>query len=144
MYNDGTKGEKTGFRDEALSLRHRSYGFNCPAVDIDLLMIEYDLAAPVGLVEFKYHLMKNIDLAHPTYRAIAELCSGYRNAPLPFFLSRYWDNPWMFEVTPVNDAARRVVRHDKTMMDEVNWVTLLYYLRRRPVPADVLKRLDAA
>jgi len=33
-----TAHERTGFRDEALSRRHREWGINCPAVDVDWLL----------------------------------------------------------------------------------------------------------
>lgn len=34
--------ERTGWRDENLSRRHREWGFHCPAVDLGFLLIEYD------------------------------------------------------------------------------------------------------
>jgi hypothetical protein len=36
--------ERTRWRDEALSARHRKWGFHCPAVDLDLILCEYDTA----------------------------------------------------------------------------------------------------
>ena len=44
--------ERTGWRDEALSKRHRDWGWDCPAIDIDFLMIEYDKGKSVALVEY--------------------------------------------------------------------------------------------
>lgn len=34
--------ERNGWRDERISKRHRQWGRDCPAVDIDFLMLEYD------------------------------------------------------------------------------------------------------
>ena len=31
--------ERTGWRDEKLSQRHRMWGWDCPAVDIDFLLL---------------------------------------------------------------------------------------------------------
>lgn len=33
-----TAQERTGWRDEEISARHRIWGVNCPAVDLDFLM----------------------------------------------------------------------------------------------------------
>jgi hypothetical protein len=44
------------WRDEAISQRHRLWGFNCPAVDIDFLMIEYDQGKPAACVSRLYEI----------------------------------------------------------------------------------------
>ena len=46
------KEERSGWRDEMLSQRHRDWGFNCPAIDIDFLLIEYNSAKVKALVEY--------------------------------------------------------------------------------------------
>ena len=54
MSDDSTvKKERNGWRDEAISLRHRLWGWDCPCVDIDFLLIEFDKSLPVALVEYK-------------------------------------------------------------------------------------------
>ena len=45
--------ERTGWRDEKISLRHRMWGFDCPAVDVDFVMVEFDRARVVAIVEYK-------------------------------------------------------------------------------------------
>ena len=39
--SDSVKPETHGFRDESISRRHRMYGFNCPAADLDFLLVEF-------------------------------------------------------------------------------------------------------
>ena len=51
---DGVRQERTNWRDQELSARHRTWGFNCPAVDLDFLMVEYNIGKPVGLIEYKH------------------------------------------------------------------------------------------
>lgn len=46
--------ERSGWRDMELSGRHRIWGFNCPAVDLDFLMVEYNLGIAIAVVEYKH------------------------------------------------------------------------------------------
>lgn len=39
--------ERTGWRDERLSRRHREWGFDCPMVDCDFIAVEFDHKEPV-------------------------------------------------------------------------------------------------
>ena len=39
-------GEWSGWRDQELSRRHQRWGFACPAVDLDFVLVEFGLAAP--------------------------------------------------------------------------------------------------
>lgn len=41
--------ERTGWRDMAISQRHRLYGYDCPMFDIDFMCVEYDKSMPVCL-----------------------------------------------------------------------------------------------
>jgi hypothetical protein len=41
--------ERNGWRDLEMSLRHKLWGFHCPAVDIDFLMVEYNRGQARGL-----------------------------------------------------------------------------------------------
>ena len=42
-------------------------------VDIDWLVVEYDQAVPVALVEYKNEHARPVDPTHPSYRALALL-----------------------------------------------------------------------
>lgn len=132
-----TAQERTGWRDRELSLRHRDWGFNCPAADLDFLMVEYNLGVPVALVEYKHHQAKTPELRHPTYRAIYELA---KLADLPFLIAFYWPNEWAFRVDPVNDKARGTYG-DGMMLTERRFVKSLYYLRGLKVQEQVLANL---
>jgi hypothetical protein len=44
------KKERSGWRDLELSGRHRRWGWDCPAVDLDFLFLEYDKGKAVALV----------------------------------------------------------------------------------------------
>ncbi len=126
---DGVRSERTGWRDEAISSRHRAWGFNCPAVDLDFMMAEYNHGIPVALVEYKDSRAREPILGHPTYRALAELANGYRNAPLPFFIAVYNSQVWSFRIIPANDAAANFYgRH--LLLSESRFVRSLYVLRK--------------
>lgn len=130
--------ERTGWRDERISLRHRYYwGFHCPAVDVDFLMIEYDTAIPIAIVEYK-HEYADLQLpSKPSYRAIRELAN---RANLPFFAARYAEDFSTFTVTPLNSRARQFLS-TQTMMNEVAFVTLLYRIRGRALPESVKQKI---
>lgn len=139
---DGTRCERTGWRDAEISGRHRMWGFNCPAADLDFLMCEYNLGLPVGLVEYKHHQARMPDLRHPTYRALTTLCDGYNDNPLPFFVAFYWPDIWAFKVIPVNAKAHELVRVPGTTLTERDYVRGLYIMRRLVVTSEVLDRLN--
>ena len=70
--------ERTGWRDARISARHRLWGFNCPSVDLDFLLVEYHLGKPVGLVEYKHYQAQEPNVIHPTYRALIDLADHYQ------------------------------------------------------------------
>lgn len=126
--------ERTGWRDEELSLRHRRYGIDCPAVDVDFLLIEYDHGTPSALVEYKNEHAKKQCLAHPSYHAISDLAS---RAGIPALFCRYKDDFSVWRVTPLNEEAKKYVSPN-TDMTEQEWVRLLYKIRGYDVPQSVL------
>jgi len=123
---NGVRKERSGWRDLELSLRHRQWGFNCPAVDLDFLMVEYNLGKPVGLVDYKVYVVPTPNLQHPTYRALTELADI---AGLPFLLAFYWPEIWAFRIVPVNAVAREAFVESE-MLTERQFVSRLYRLRR--------------
>jgi len=126
--------ERTGWRDEALSQRHRKWGWDCPAVDIDFLMLEYDQGKAKALVEYKHENAKPQDPKHPSYKAMKDLAD---RAQIPFFAVRYAGDFSWWRVHPLNDYAHKFL--PKTcQMTEVGYVTLLYTIRGRPVPGEVV------
>ena len=127
--------ERTGWRDEGLSQRHRRWGWDCPAVDIDFLMLEYDNGKASALVEYKNEHAKPQYASHPTYQAMINL--GDR-AGIPVIACRYSDDYSKWRVVPLNTKAREFIP-ECVEIDEAGWVSLLYRIRGREVSDDVLE-----
>jgi len=124
--------ERTGWRDQALSERHGRWGFNCPAVDLDFVMLEYNHGKASALVEYKHKNAAKVDSSHATYRALVDLADKYSDGPLPCLVARYDPETWAFVVTPLNDAARQHYSHcAEESISEQRFVTSLHLLRKR-------------
>ena len=129
--------ERTGWRDQELSLRHGCWGFNCPAVDLDFVMLEYNHGQPCALVEYKHHHAKVVDASHATYRALVALADGYAKGPLPCFVARYTPEDWSFLVIPLNDAAKKHYAHCAgERLTEQRFVRSLHLLRKAVLTAE--------
>jgi hypothetical protein len=133
------KKERSGWRDLALSNRHRRWGWDCPAVDLDFLFLEYDRGKAVALVEYKHENAPPQYASHPTYMAMIDL--GTR-ANVPVFAARYAADFSSFRVVPLNDIAREYLP-ERTDMTESEWVSFLYRIRGYNVPESVLAELSA-
>lgn len=103
------------------------------------MLIEYHLAAPVALVEYKHHRAAIVDLGHPTYRALCALAD--REPAIPFLVARYWPGTWAFAVQPVNASAHRIFAGD-VYLSEREYVTALHRLRALTVQQLVLRHLN--
>ena len=127
-----SKEERTGWRDKELSLRHRQWGFNCPAVDLDFLMLEYNHGKPAALVEYKHKNAKKPNISHPTYQSLICLANEHRSGSLPCFIAIYDPEVWSFSVTPLNEPAKQHYNHclGKTLSEQ-QFVKSLYLLRKK-------------
>ena len=136
--------ERTGWRDAALSERHGHWGFNCPAVDLDFVMMEYNHGRPCAIVEYKHKNARRPDPSHATYRALVDLADSYKNGPLPCFVAVYDPEVWSFLVIPLNDKARRYYSNfsDK-VMSEQSFVRSLHLLRKSVLTAEDTAAIDA-
>lgn len=134
-----TSWERTGWRDRELSSRHRRWGFDGPAVDLDFLLIEYHSAEPVAIVEYKHHQAARPALSHPSYQALLALAE--RIPKLPLLVARYWPDTWAFEVTSVNPSAQRHFG-PACCLTERQYVTALHELRSSPAHERVLRNLN--
>ena len=130
--------ERTGWRDQRISERHRRWGWDCPAVDLDFLMLEYDRGKAVALVEYKHEKALPQYPTHPSYRAMIDL--GNR-AGIPVFGVRYADDLSWWRVTPLNDLAKKWVSGQVRMTEE-EWITLLYKVRGTEIPPDLFADKD--
>jgi hypothetical protein len=119
------KQERSGWRDLALSERHRRWGWDCPAVDLDFLFLEYDRGKAVALVEYKHERARPQLASHPTYQAMIDL--GTR-AKVPVFACRYSDDFTSWLAVPLNAFAMNLLP-SRMRMSEQEWVTFLYRIR---------------
>lgn len=129
--------ERSGWRDERISKRHRMWGWDCPALDIDFLMLEYNHGLPMALVEFKHENAAPIHMGHPSVRALKIMADRTR---ISLFLVRYADDFSWYFVTPGNDNARNFLP-EAMHMTERNWVELLYRCRGLEVPEGLAEQL---
>lgn len=125
--------ERTGWRDERLSARHRRWGWDCPMLDIDFIGLEYDTGEPCVVVEYKHENAQLASPNHPSYRALRSL--GTR-AGVPVLGVRYADDFSWYRVTPLNAEAREYVTSQEQMA-EPDYVALLYRIRGRDMPSDL-------
>lgn len=131
--------ERTHCRDDALSERHRRYGSNAPAVDLDFLLIEFDDCKPAALIEYKSEHAQKQYLSNPQFQVLINLGNM---ANLPAFFVRYAEKFTWFEITPLNAAAKNRLQNS-VRVTEKKYVKFLYWLRNREAPAEVLNNLDA-
>lgn len=124
--------ERTGWRDEALSRRHRRWGWDCPAVDLDLPLpgIRPRKASCDRGVQKRAQAAPQY-ASHPTYQAMIDL--GDR-AQIPVIACRYSDDFQTWKVTPLNKPAKQFLPQ-RAVLSEQEWVKLLYAIRGYAVPA---------
>jgi hypothetical protein len=127
--------ERTGWRDLALSERHRKWGWDCPAVDLDFLFLEYDKGEPVAIVEYKHENASPQFASHPTYQAMIRLGS---KAGIPVFAARYEDSFILWRIIPLNYKATEWLPK-RIEMTEREWVTFLYKLRGYTPPESLFE-----
>jgi hypothetical protein len=99
-------------------------------VDLDFVLVEYDHAQVMALVEYKHENAAPQRPSHPSYRALADLGS---RATIPVFAVRYAGDFTWWRVTPLNLAAHLYVK-EPTTLNERQWVRLLYRIRGRTLP----------
>lgn len=132
-----SRAERTGWRDAALSQRHRAWGAHCPALDLDFVLVELDRAEPVALIDYKLGRPRALDLdIEVGLRALARLAD---RADLPAFVTWYAAGAWVFRVVALNELARPLAL-DRDL-DEPGYVGWLHDLRDREAPAGLLARL---
>ena len=123
--------ERTGWRDEEISKRHRHWGFNCPAVDLDFVMMEYNHGKPVALVEYKHKQARDPNINHATFKALKHLADGYKQGPLPCFVAMYDPETWDFKITPINETAKiQIGSNADIWISEQRFVTYLHLIRK--------------
>lgn len=133
------KSERSNWRDEGLSARHRLWGWDCPAIDIDFLMLEYDQGLPIALIEYKNEGAVGQNYNHPSYRAIIEL--GNR-AHIPVFIVWYRSDFSQWHIAGLNVIGKRY-HPEGTFMSEVEYVAFLYKLRGKELLTEIRLKLKS-
>lgn len=137
------RNERTNWRDEGISHRHRMWGYDCPAQDIDFLLMEYDKCKVVAIIEYKNtHALKQTK-SKPQYRALIDLGDKAR---VPVFNVRYSDDYSQYTVTALNEFAVSALptaeqNPPRKTMTEKQYVSFLYWLRGRKAPAEIINSL---
>ena len=137
-------------RDAWLSGRHRVWGSNVPAMDLDFILAEYDKCVPVALIDYKHeHGTINLESANNrTLTALGDMAS------IPAFIVRYghsnqdgwWGEvpedsvPW-FEIIALNSHAHTAdlpTNANYTRISELVFVSWLYEMRGRKIPQGIV------
>lgn len=129
--SNGVRKERSGWRDEELSRRHRDWGWDCPAKDLDFLLLEYNHSIPVAVVEYKHWRASAVDPNAANYKALRNLANGYSNHDidaLPCLIARYWKDPWRFIVRPINGKAKECFKAYERLTER-EYVSRLYMIR---------------
>lgn len=130
--------ERTGWRDPGLSERHRSWGWDCPAVDLDLFL-EFDNGVAAAIIEYKNEYADIVRQSHPTVRALCDLAT---RAGIPAILCRYGSDFSWWCPEPLNRHAHKIEALALApMMVEREWVEFLFHLRGRKVPRELIESL---
>ena len=133
--------ERTGWRDKGISERHRMWGVECQATDIDFLLLEYysnyDIVRPAAFIEYKNAHAQERNSNGVQYKAI---CAVSNSANLPFFIVVYTSDFKNYRVIPMNKWARVCLDNERTMT-EADYVSFLYRLRRLNVPPNILAKI---
>lgn len=130
--------ERTGWRDQEISERHRRWGFNCPAVDVDFLLIEYDQGTPVAIIDYKLGLERNISPMAANHRAQQSLYvrENHHYIPVPHYIVTYESQPqWRFRIRAVGAYALIYMKQaggtELHTCTEAEYVAWLYEMRRQ-------------
>lgn len=139
------KEEKTCWRDLVLLKRHRVWGWDCPAEDIDFL--EYDNRKAVALIEYKRQIgdLENCYIPKGKEENVANLealIDLANKASLPAFITFYHQSgkTWWFHILPLNDIATKA-DPPPGIVNEYKYVEFLYWLRHKAIPESTKQRL---
>lgn len=142
MPHEAVKKERSGWRDEALSRRHREWGRPIHMTDIDFLVTEHRNGECKALVEYK-HCLSDYEFDKSANAAALRHLASTERSPLPLFVVRYWTEPWTFAAYPANDSASALLAKTKIMCER-DYVSFLHKLRGLEIPPDLARDLDTS
>jgi hypothetical protein len=144
--------ERTGWRDDDFSQRHRRWGSNCPMLDFDMLVGEYDDCRLVAMIEYKHEFSTNsID---PTEDPnVMVLIDAANRCEQMAFVVRYANSYEWYQIYPLSERSKRSlkmfrkyypdfesIKHreqdgkNRWTVTEKGFITYLYWLRYRELP----------
>jgi hypothetical protein len=130
--------ERTGWRCEWISKRHREWHPSLAMCDLDFLCVEYHHCIPVALIEYK--AMQPRELQNASLRAVSTLADL---AALPFFITFYLERFPAFWVEPRNQRAAAMIDASEAIaVSEREYVDFLFALRGEYAPAGMLESLS--
>jgi|SRR5271157_417090 len=118
-----------------MSLRHREWGLNCPAVDLDYLLIDFNHCVPVCILEYKYMTSPTNDSNTTATLRLAEHCG------IPYFGAQYNNRAWWFIVSAYRIGQGIVPGDEKKRYNEQSFREFLYELRDRAVAKNIKSTL---
>lgn len=126
-----------------MSERHRKWGDNCPAVDADFVLIEFNYGTPAAVVDYKHATEGGV--IYPNAKTTQALGSLYndRAENLPFLVARYWPDRWAFLARGFNEAAQRALGTEGWVpMSEREWVAFMHQVRAHSLTVQDERYLD--
>jgi hypothetical protein len=134
---DASRKERTGWRDQEISSRHRIWGFDCPMRDVDFIVVEYHRGIAAAFVEYKHAGASKREIHSSQHAPLTTLQTHGRD--LPFFVVVYDPDTWWFTVHTKNSAAIAMVAawlsvsgiegDGDMVLTEHDYVWLLYHIR---------------
>ena len=139
-----TAHERHNRRDDILSAKHRRWGYDVPATDVDFILCEYDRKTPKALIEHR-HVNGSVRF-DANMTAIHNLANM---AGLPFFIVQYryedddgtiWndqhrtiDTPAYFRIIVGNETAAELwfTQEVDTYINEDEYRAFLHEIRGR-------------
>jgi hypothetical protein len=121
------KFERTGWRDLGISQKHRDWGVNVPAVDLDFTLCEYDNCTPVAIIEYKRLNAPAFKPSSANFKTLKNLADM---ASIMFFVVRYGNMYQDFKVMPANEKAKGFMS-ERVDMTEYEYKAFLHNIRGR-------------
>lgn len=129
--------ERLNKRNLTYNNRHRQWGIELTAMDVDFMEYDSKTGKPLALIETKFGLIKEVDLNEPAFDALCMLA----REEIPVFCLIYYpmdasgqlvgaERPFedvehiQFVVAPANRCAKQYVPSRKRMT-EAEWVSIV-------------------
>ena len=138
-----TANERHFKRDAILSQKHRTWGYNVPAMDVDFLLCEFDNLVPVALIDYR-HINGTVNTQSVGAKVMRQLGNM---AGLPAFIVQYryasddgtaWKEATLaddafFWIIPLNDHAEQLFYSwgDDDWLNEPQYKDWLHQIRGR-------------